>query len=97
MEEIQAMKENTSQWKEINEQIHRLTQENSESKIRAVNERMKERKTNKIYEIFRNIANSSTDILKSRSAESEETDKFLNVVTTEQLEIIKAKGLLKWE
>lgn len=93
MEEIQAMKENTSQWKEINDQIQRLTQENSDIKIRAVNERIKERKTNKIFEIFRNIGNSNTDILKSRS-EKEETDKFLNVVTTEELEIIKG---LRWE
>lgn len=93
MEEIQAMKDNTAQWKEINEQIHKLTQENNEMKIKAVNERIKERKTNKIFEIFRDIANSSTNILKSRS-EPEETDKFLNVVTTEELEIIKG---LKWE
>lgn len=92
MEEIQAMKDNTAQWKEINEQIHKLTQENNEIKIKEVNERMKARKTNKIFEIFRDIANSSTNILKSKS-ENEETDKFLNVVTTEELEIIKG---LKW-
>lgn len=92
MDEIRTMKENTAQWTEISDQINKLTQENTEKKIQAVNDRIKERKTNKIFEIFRDIANSSTNLLKSKS-EKEETEKFLNVVTTEELKIIKG---LKW-
>lgn len=88
MEEIQTMRENTAQWKQINEQIHKLSQENNDIKIKEVNERLKERKANKIFEIFRDIANSSTNLLKSKT-ENPETEKFLNVVTTEELEIIK--------
>lgn len=94
MEEIQAMKTNTAQWKEISEQIQKLTLENNEIKSKEFNEKIKERKTNKIFEIFKDIASSSTNILKPRTVEKEETEKLLNVVTTEELEIIKG---LKWK